>query len=154
MDSTNGDGPGIDSWKTLTEELDLSKVVLFHGQLPYSRLRQMMLQSHVGIIPHHQYGQTDNTNPHKLYQHFGSGLPSLVSSCHSLQNAIVETQAGMTFIAGDSRDFADTLIILKDIFIPQTDAVQRGHAALKDGKYSWAYSQSQLKNAYVYKNTY
>jgi glycosyltransferase involved in cell wall biosynthesis len=147
-----GDGPGIDYWKSLTCELNLSKVVQFHGQLPFSSLRQMMLQSHVGIIPHHQYGQTDNTNPHKLYQHFGSGLPSLVSTCHSLQNAIVETGAGMTFLAGDPRDFADTLITLRELFIPQNDTVKLGHAALKKGKYSWAHSQSQLRNAYVYEN--
>jgi glycosyltransferase involved in cell wall biosynthesis len=149
-----GDGPGINYWKNLTNELSLSKVVQFHGQLPYPRLRQMMLESNVGIIPHHQYGQTDNTNPHKLYQHFGSGLPSLVSSCHSLQNAIVETGTGMTFIAGDSRDFAESLIILRKLFIPQTDTPKRGHSALKDGKYSWKYSQSQLRNAYVDEKTY
>lgn len=149
-----GEGPGINYWKTLTKELNLSEVVQFHGQLPYSRLRQMMLESHVGIIPHHQYGQTDNTNPHKLYQHFGCGLPSLVSSCHSLQNAITESGTGMTFIAGDYRDFADTLITLRHTFIPQIDIVQRGHLALKEGKYSWPYSQVQLKSAYAYKNTY
>ena len=149
-----GDGPGINYWKNLTNELNLSKVVQFHGKLPYPRLRQMMLESNVGIIPHHQYGQTDNTNPHKLYQHFGSGLPSLVSSCHSLQNAIVQTGTGMTFIAGDSRDFAESLIILRKLFIPQTDTPKRGHSALKDGKYSWKYSQSQLRNAYVDEKTY
>jgi glycosyltransferase involved in cell wall biosynthesis len=149
-----GDGPGINYWKNLTNELNLSKVVQFHGQLPYLKLRQMMLESNVGIIPHHQYGQTDNTNPHKLYQHFGSGLPSLVSSCHSLQNAIVETGTGITFIAGDSRDFAESLIILRKLFIPQTDTPKRGHSALKDGKYSWKYSQSQLRNAYVDEKTY
>jgi glycosyltransferase involved in cell wall biosynthesis len=147
-----GEGPGINHWKNLTVKLGLSKVVNFYGQLPYSRLRQMMLASNVGIIPHHQYGQTDNTNPHKLYQHFGSGLPSLVSSCHSLQNAIVETGAGLSFLAGDPRDFADTLITLREQFIPQNDAIQRGHSALKEGKYSWKYSQSQLRSAYVYED--
>ena len=147
-----GDGPGINPWKNLTEEFNLSKVVQFYGQLPYSRLRQMMLESNVGIIPHHQYGQTDNTNPHKLYQHFGAGLPSLVSSCHSLQNAIVETGTGKTFLAGDPQDFADKLIILRELFIPKINTVQRGHSALKEGKYSWVYSQSQLKNAYFYES--
>jgi glycosyltransferase involved in cell wall biosynthesis len=147
-----GDGPGINHWKNLTEEFNLSKVVQFYGQLPYARLRQMMLESNVGIIPHHQYGQTDNTNPHKLYQHFGAGLPSLVSSCHSLQNAIVETGTGMTFLAGDPQDFADKLIILRELLIPKIDTVQRGHSALKEGKYSWVYSQSQLKNAYFYES--
>lgn len=149
-----GEGPGINHWKTLTNELGISEIVHFYGQLPYSRLRQMMLESDVGIIPHHQYGQTDNTNPHKLYQHFGSGLPSLVSSCHSLQNAIIDTGTGMTFMAGDPQSFADTLVTLRRTFIPQTDTVQRGHLALREGKYSWIYSQSQLKSAYVYENTY
>jgi len=143
-----GEGPGIRHWKNLTQELNLSDCVLFYGQLPFSKLRQMMLESNVGIIPHHQYGQTDNTNPHKLYQHFGSGLPSLVSSCHSLQNAIVETGTGLTFKAGDSRDFAASLIMLRDVFIPQINAMQLGHSALKKGKYSWNYSQSQLYSAY------
>jgi len=149
-----GEGPGIDYWKSLARKLNLSDIVTFYGQLPYPRLRQMMLESNVGIIPHHQYGQTDNTNPHKLYQHFGAGLPSLVSSCHSLQNAIAETGTGMAFMAGDSRDFADTVIILRDNFIPKTDTVQLGRSALKNGKYSWAYSRLQLMNAYTYKNTH
>lgn len=149
-----GEGPGINHWKTLTNELDLSEIVHFYGQLPYPKLRQMMLESDVGVIPHHQYGQTDNTNPHKLYQHFGCGLPSLVSSCHSLQNAIIDTGTGMTFIAGDPRNFADTLVALRHTFIPQTDTVQRGHLALREGKYSWIHSQSQLKSAYIYENTY
>jgi glycosyltransferase involved in cell wall biosynthesis len=149
-----GDGPGISHWKNLTKELNLSKVVQFHGQLPYTSLRQMMLESNVGIIPHHQYGQTDNTNPHKLYQHFGSGLPSLVSSCHSLQNAIVETGTGMSFRAGDAQDFADTLIILRNVFIPQNNTVLDGQLALKEGNYSWEHSKSQLMNAYSYKHTY
>lgn len=149
-----GDGPGVNYWKNLTSELNLSEIVLFHGHLPYTNLRRMMLESNVGIIPHQQYGQTDNTNPHKLYQHFGSGLPSLVSSCHSLQNAIVETGTGMSFLAGDAKDFADTLIVLREVFIPQNNTVLQGQLALKKGKYSWEYSQSQLISAYAYEKTY
>jgi glycosyltransferase involved in cell wall biosynthesis len=145
-----GDGPGVRVWTELVMNLGLQDQVKFHGQLPFIELKKRMAEADIGIIPHHKYGQTDNTIPHKLYQHFGAALPSLVSSCHSLQNAIVQTGAGKVFNAGDPHHFARITIEMIQDLHHGSDFSENSKKALYNGEYSWHTSETNLNDAYLY----
>ena len=145
-----GDGPGIKVWKEMVVDLGLRNHVKFHGYLPFTKLKEMMVLADIGIIPHHKYGQTDNTIPHKLYQHFGAALPSLVSSCHSLQNAMVQTGAGKVFNAGDPKDFVRiTIEMIQDLHY-RSNLSENSKRALYEGEYSWQTSARNLNDAYSF----
>lgn len=142
-----GGGPALQSWQALAHDLGVSEWFRFTGEVPWSTLKDWMEEVDFGLVPHHQYGQTDNTLPHKLYQHFGAGLPTIASSCHALESAVRETGAGVVFRAGDPQAFADLAISLATQSIDVGEMSHRARKALQSGPYSWRDSADALLRA-------
>jgi hypothetical protein len=103
--------------------------------------------THVGVTPHHKYGQTDNTAPHKLYHNMLAGVPNLVSSCHTLQRIITDTRSGLVFDAGFPKAAAARLEQLTDPKL-RDDLAANGRRAVTKAPYSWAHAVSSLEGAY------
>ncbi|MBI9079536.1 MAG: glycosyltransferase family 4 protein [Pseudodesulfovibrio sp.] len=107
-----GAGPSVDECKQLAEKLGVADRVSFEGWKDFAASQSYYHVADFGIIPHHKYGQTDNTVPHKLYQNFIMGKPVLVSSCHSLLRIMMESEAGLIFEAGNHHSAARELLSL------------------------------------------
>jgi glycosyltransferase involved in cell wall biosynthesis len=143
-----GDGPGIEVWRKLAHELGVSDLVFFEGVKPFEELQAYNLVAAFGVVPHHKYGQTDNTVPHKLYQNMMAGRPTLVSSCHTLQRIITETRAGVVFEAGYPCSAARAIRELADPGL-RRELGENAYAAVNAPPFSWAHSQAALLEAYT-----
>lgn len=142
-----GSGGGIPDWKRLTDRLGVSEDVHFEGRQPIEKVIDYYASAHVAVIPHHKYGQTDNTLPHKLYQAFVMGIPQLVSSCHSLQVVADQSGAVAVFAAGNPNDAAQKLIDLANDDVRE-DLGRRGRMAAESGAFSWSAAKSDLTEIY------
>lgn len=142
-----GDGPAVPGWRRLAADLGVGHEVEFAGWRSFEELQRYQAVAALGVVPHHKYGQTDNTVPHKLYQNMIGGIPTLVSSCHSLQRIIEQTGAGVVFAAGDPRSAADGLIRLEDPDLRQRTGAL-GRAAIDRAPFSWSASAEALLDAY------
>lgn len=142
-----GNGYGLSKWKTIAAELSLEDRVHFVGSLPYSEARKYYQIADWGVVPHHKYGQTDNTLPHKLYQNFVHGLPTLVSSCHALERVIKETEAGVIFTAGVPRSAAEAFLLLNQPELKERLS-QNARKAAESGPHSWNHAVESLRSTY------
>jgi len=107
-----GDGPIVDEVRKLAVEMDVVDRICLEGRKTFADSQPYYQLADFGIIPHHKYGQTDNTVPHKLYQNLIMGIPILSSSCHSLYRIITESGAGAVFEAGNPRSAANELLAM------------------------------------------
>lgn len=143
-----GEGPAIPAWRRLADELGVGDVVAFDGAMPLGRMQAYYPVTAFGVIPHHKYGQTDNTAPHKLYHNMLTRLPTLVSSCHTLQRIIADTDAGIVFEAGRPDSAAAAILQLADPDLRRRLG-ENGYAAVTAPPYSWEHSVAVLEEAYT-----
>jgi len=142
-----GDGNGLAEWLALSHSLRLDDVVIFEGRKPFREAQNYYRIAEFGVIPHHQYGQTDNGIPHKLAQNFIAGLPVLVSSCHALERIIRDTGAGRVFRAGEPSSAAEEIVALanRDIRAKAAAAARR---VVTDGQFAWERMRADLLAAF------
>ena len=133
----------VNKLKTLTEELNLSEHVTFHGQRPFSEVLSFMSVADINIIPHISNEHTDNTIPHKLFQIMMSEKPLLVSSSPTLARVTRKYDAGWIFDAGNPRSFASKI---HEITCSQELAKKKCENALEAamGELSWENEQIKL----------
>lgn len=142
-----GDGGALPELKALAARLEVGDRIHFEGWRTFAELQAYHRVAAFGVVPHHKYGQTDNTVPHKLYQNMISGLPTLVSSCHCLQRIVGESGAGLVFEAGHPDSAADAIRRLAD---PDLRAQLSRHAqeAIARPPLSWQTSEDRLRGVY------
>lgn len=141
-----GDGHGVEEWKNLAESLNVGNAVHFEGQKPFVEAQQYYHIADFGIIPHHKYGQTDNTVPHKLYQNFLMGIPILASSCHPLQRIVFETGGGLIFEAGTPKSATEKLHEMANNKVRNTLSINAKKAM--NGKCGWDHMAKTITNAF------
>lgn len=140
-----GDGNSIPKLKEMVKRKKLEKYVLFFGHRPFAEMAAYMRQSVIGIVPHHKYGQTDNTVPHKLFQYMCFSKPVLVSSCACLRRLVEESHSGLVFQAGNYESAAEKLLVLKDESL--RDRLGKNGRAACEGPYNLKIQQRRLIGA-------
>ncbi len=71
--------------------------LVLHGFIPEEEALHRLKDMHYMVIPHLRNAHTDATLPHKLYQAFAMGLPSLVSDCPPLVREAMASKAAIVF---------------------------------------------------------
>jgi glycosyltransferase involved in cell wall biosynthesis len=142
-----GDGGALPDLKALAARSGVDDRVQFEGWRSFAELQGYHRIAAFGVVPHHKYGQTDNTAPHKLYQNMASGLPTLVSSCHCLQRLIAESGAGLVFEAGHPESAADAIRRLADPGL-RAQLSARALEAVARPPLSWQASEDELRAVY------
>jgi glycosyltransferase involved in cell wall biosynthesis len=142
-----GGGPALAEWQQLAADLGVSDLIAWEGAKSFADTQRYYHVADVGVVPHHKYGQTDNTVPHKLYQNMMMRIPTLVSSCHSLQRIVHDSGAGLVFDAGDPAAAGAALARLADPEL-RRELGDRGRAAVLDPPFSWAHSEATLAAVY------
>ncbi len=140
-----GDGHALPSLRQLVARRGLAGHVLFLGHRPFHEMASYMRRGFVGVVPHHKYGQTDNTVPHKLFQYMCLERPVLVSSCACLRRLVEESQSGLVFQAGNPVSAAECLLRLRDSRL-QARLGQQGRAAVA-GPFHLRHQQRRLLRA-------
>lgn len=142
-----GDGGAVSDWQRLARDLHVADAVFFEGPKPFAELRPYHGVADVGVVPHHKYGGTDSTTPHKLYQNMVTGLPTLVSSCHCLQRIAWDTGAAVVFEAGYPDSAADAITRLADPRL-RAELGANGRRAMAAPPFSWEHSAEALLDVY------
>ncbi len=122
--------------------------VHFFGYQPFSKFYSYMSLADVNVIPHQSNEHTDNTVPHKLFQGMMTGKPLLVSSSTPLKRLVEKYQSGLVFEAGNSRDFADKVLMLYNEPSLCKKLGDQGKQVTTEENVNWEHDQKELINLY------
>ncbi len=122
--------------------------VHFFGYQPFSKFYSYMSLADVNVIPHQSNGHTDNTVPHKLFQGMMTGKPLLVSSSTPLKRLVEKYQSGLVFEAGNSRDFAEKVLMLYNDSSLSKKLGNNGKRVTLEEDINWEHDQKKLINLY------
>jgi glycosyltransferase involved in cell wall biosynthesis len=142
-----GTGNALEPLKKLTNNLGLNQFVTFLGQVPPSKISEVMNNAHVGIIPHRKSPHTDNGIPHKLFQYMILGKPILASDIITIKNIVESTQCGLIFKSESIEDATEKIFDLIKNFSQLEMWGQRGREAVLN-KYNWKNSEKELLKLY------
>jgi len=109
-----GDGPSLEPLRKLTRDLGVADRVHIEGRLPYPRVRTLMAEADVGVIPHYATEAWNSTIPNKLFDYMLSGLPLLVSDVRPTARIVRAEACGVVFRDRDVEDLAQALLVLRD----------------------------------------
>jgi len=131
-----GDGPSLEPLRKLAADLSVTDRVYIEGRLPYERVRALMTDADVGVIPHYATEAWNSTIPNKLFDYMLSGLSVLVSDARPTAR-IVETEAcGLVFRDRNVSDVVRCLSTLRDP-VARTRMASRGRLAVQE-RLNWA----------------
>ena len=142
-----GSSSVMNSLQKLVSSLSLQNVHFF-GYQPFSKFYSYMLLADINVIPHQSNGHTDNTVPHKLFQGMMTGKPLLVSSSTPLKRLVEKYQSGMVFEAGNSRDFADKVLMFYNDSSLCKKLGNNGKRVTVEENINWEHDQTKLINLY------
>lgn len=139
-----GDGPARAGWELRAEELGVE--AHFLGWRDHADLPGFLLTADLGILPFHSCPHIETTLANKLFDYMCVGLPVLASSVRPMQRVLDETRAGITFQAGDPRDFALAL----DSLLADRERLQtlgaNGRVSVEE-TYNWEQDAQRLLEA-------
>ena len=140
-----GGGPSLESLRWLARDLGVGDHVHFEGRLPYTRVRSLMAQADVGVIPHYATEAWNSTMPNKLFDYMLAGLPVLVSDARPTARIVRAEQCGEVFRDRDVEDVVRCLLALGDR-ARRSDMGQRGHQAVQR-RFHWDVDARYLVDA-------
>jgi glycosyltransferase involved in cell wall biosynthesis len=105
-----GQGPCLEALRALTRELNVTDRVHIEGRLPYPRVRQLMAQSDLGVIPHYATNAWNSTMPNKLFDYMLAGLPVIVSDARPTARVVRTEACGVVFRDRDASDLARSIL--------------------------------------------
>jgi glycosyltransferase involved in cell wall biosynthesis len=97
-----GEGSEARPLRALTESLELTNCVGFHGWVPREELPSLFLGCDVGVIPHLLTDLTHTTIPNKLFDYMACGLPVWTTSMKPCQEIIDTVDCG--WVSDDTVD--------------------------------------------------
>ena len=127
-------GPAL---KSLQPKFAGAGNILYLGPKPYSELIRYVSYFKVGIIPFKLNLLNESTNPIKLYEYLGAGLP-VVST--SMQEVVSHAEEGIVYIADEPEAFAGKIVEAVAATDNQAYITERLRIA---GQNSWA-SRAEL----------
>ena len=138
----------VNRLKKIISDNDLYDFVEMRGWQPFETVYSYMKACKVGLIPHNFGEHTNNTIPHKLFQFMMTGTPVLVSSCKPLSRVVNDLESGLIFRAGDSKDFADKILMLYRNKKQYSYFSRNAENHTLYGKWNWKYTGQQLVDFY------
>lgn len=145
-----GDGPRLRSLRQLAEDNGVSDRVTFVGRLSLNdpsamlRVKQIMGQSHIGLIPHYATEACNTTVPNKLFDYMVMRLPVIVSNMKPTERIVREERCGEVFKDRDPEDLARCIQKLTDPHV-RNEMGERGREAIRR-RYHWSYDAKVLVN--------
>lgn len=100
-----GDGPELENYQVLVEELGIKDRITFHGNLRWGEeLFSELRQNDIFIVPHLTLEMTRN-----VFDGMASGCAIIASDTWALARLMEDSQAGVVFATGDPEELADVL---------------------------------------------
>lgn len=115
-----GDGPSMAMLLKMAGDYGVSDRVEFVGRLALNdegsmaRVKTIMRQSHIGLIPHYATESCSTTVPNKLFDYMIMGLPVVVSDMKPTARIVRQEECGEVFKNRDVGDLARCVRALTD----------------------------------------
>ena len=129
--------------KTLKSVLDreckalgIYDIVQIYDFLPHKEALSWIKRSHIGIIPYMNTGFIRTTIPNKLFQYMAASAACIVSDTGPLKRIVEESNCGICFKAGCSKDLAEKLMLLLSDRSVLMQKALNGRRAIEH-KYNW-----------------
>jgi glycosyltransferase involved in cell wall biosynthesis len=123
-------------------EKEVQDYVLWTGWVDHARIFDYIRLCKMGIIPHFTSNHVNTTIPNKIFDYMGLGVPVVASDSVPMKRVLEETQAGITFVAGDRLDFVKNI---EKIYASDFDYGKHGIKAIRE-KYNWENDERRLNN--------
>lgn len=141
-----GDGNNRRELEGLTEEMGLSKQVVFTGFKPFDLLPTYIRTCDVGLIPHISTPHIETTMPNKIFQFMMLSKPVIVSSTRPMMRVIADAHCGLVFRERNSQSLAKIIIEMKNENL-KIELGQNGASAVRD-RYNWRITVQTLVELY------
>lgn len=100
-----GDGPELDNYLTLAEELNIRDLITFHGNMRWGEeLFGELRKNDILIVPHLTLEMTRN-----VFDGMASGCAIIASKTKALEQLVEDSRAGVLFSTGDHEALAKVL---------------------------------------------
>ena len=106
-----GYGQYTDKVRELTEKLGCSDIVTFTGQVPFSRIKELIIHSHIGIVPLLRSPFTELCQPNKIFEYIAFKVPVIVSRLKAIEESF-DDSCVMYFEPGNEKDLARCIVEL------------------------------------------
>lgn len=140
-----GTGRHENDFKRLVAELHLLQHVTFLGWLDYVSAIRVILESDIGLVPHHATESWNTTIPNKLFDYMSMGKPVIVSNAKPTERIVEEERCGLVFQDRDSDEFARAVFKLEQTSTRE-EMGRSGKAAIAE-RYNWAVDELRLFQA-------
>jgi len=140
-----GEGPYIDTLKTLVRELNLSHSVKFIPLLPPSKVAEALANYDIGVCSYFLNQQTHHTLPGKLFEYMAVGLPVLSSARRPVVRIIEEYNCGTIYHNRDPEEIASKILYLVKNSELRREMGQRGRGAIIN-HLNWEENLKTLQN--------
>ena len=140
-----GQGPSLEPLRALTRNLGVEDRVHIEGRLPYARVRTLIAQADVGVIPHYATSAWNSTIPNKLFDYMLAGLPVIVSDTRPTARIVKAEACGEVFRDRDVDDLVRCLVRLGDRAV-RRELGHRGREAVQQ-RFHWGVDAQRLLGA-------
>ncbi len=134
--------------RKLAKDDNVEDLIFWDGWQPFAKMSAYMKACDVGLVPHNYNEHTDNTIPHKIFQHMMMGQPIIVSSCRPLARIVNETKAGALFEADSPQSLAASVTAIFQNQELRTQMGKNGIKATLEGPYMWEKTAINLCSLY------
>jgi glycosyltransferase involved in cell wall biosynthesis len=146
--SVIGGGPIMSLLRELAHQTGVLNQVEFvghvslHDRAGCSRVRTIIAQSDIGLIPHYATEACNSTIPNKLFDYMMLGLPVIVSDMKPAARIVLQQGCGEVFKDRDPVDLARCVLALADPQVRKQKGL-KGQAAISS-RYNWNYDSKIL----------
>ena len=140
-------GEYAEELRKLAKDLGIENRIELVKWRPLEEVPNVIMECDIGIIPHQKHAHTDATIPHKLFQYMLGSRPVIVSNCKPLERIVRETQSGLVFESGNTKDLAAKIEKLFGDATLRKTLGSNGRTAAS-GKYSWEVEGQKLVKLY------
>ncbi len=99
-----GDGPDMDTLRSLARELGIHEKVSFFGDVPHSQMPSYLEAGHVFILASFSEGR-----PNVILEAMATGMPIIASDIAGVKELISDSETGLLFKTGDAQDLASQM---------------------------------------------
>ncbi|MEC9332915.1 MAG: glycosyltransferase, partial [Candidatus Thermoplasmatota archaeon] len=133
--------------RKLAKDLEVEHRIDLVKWRPLEEVPNAIMECDIGIVPHQKHAHTDATIPHKLFQYMLGRRPVIVSNCKPLERIVKETQSGLVFESGNTKDLAAKIEKLFGDAALRKALGSNGRVA-SSGEYSWEVEGQKLVKLY------
>jgi glycosyltransferase involved in cell wall biosynthesis len=131
--------------KNIADKLGISNYVDFLGWVDHTKVPLLILNSDIGIVPHHNTPHWSTTIPNKLFDYMASNIPVIVSDVAPMKRIVSKVNCGKIFYDYDSNNLSLIIEELEDQDL-RRNLANNGRTAIKE-KYNWGVEELRLCNS-------